>query len=248
MKNNKINFYKLEDSKTSITFNNLGKRKTHISIIRNSIIISIIYLILFSAFDIYENNKIGKLEARVYTPEIEYTNTYSSNLKSFKKNNKKYEILVNKANPLTLNMLDSYKQVNVYNNLYSNIKIETNTYKNYLKFKKAVESKGYYLNIQNGLIESNTENMISEHNIGLAIDIIVSKDKNTLKSNYKSDEYKYLENISYIYGFIIRYPKGKEKITGYNYKPYHLRYVGKDLAKYLAKNNLTLEEYYEEKE
>ena len=45
------------------------------------------------------------------------------------------------------------------------------------------------------------------------------------------------------YGFIIRYPKGKTDITGYDYEPWHLRYVGGDAATYIMENNLTLEEY-----
>jgi D-alanyl-D-alanine carboxypeptidase len=45
------------------------------------------------------------------------------------------------------------------------------------------------------------------------------------------------------YGFVVRYLKGKEAITGYEYEPWHLRYVGVDLATQLYKNKLTLEEY-----
>ena len=45
------------------------------------------------------------------------------------------------------------------------------------------------------------------------------------------------------YGFILRYPKGSEDITGYNYEPWHYRYVGKNTASIISKNNLTLEEY-----
>ena len=79
------------------------------------------------------------------------------------------------------------------------------------------------------------------------MDIVISTDSKSITNNYDSDEYFYLENIAYLYGFIIRYPKDKEEVTGYSYEPWHLRYVGKDLAKYLKKNNLTLEEYYEKK-
>ena len=46
------------------------------------------------------------------------------------------------------------------------------------------------------------------------------------------------------YGFILRYPAGKENITGYAYEPWHFRYVGQPLALYLKKEGLTLEEYY----
>ena len=45
------------------------------------------------------------------------------------------------------------------------------------------------------------------------------------------------------YGFIIRYPKGKEHITGYTYEPWHIRYVGKEAATFIMEENITLEEY-----
>ena len=59
----------------------------------------------------------------------------------------------------------------------------------------------------------------------------------------ESIEFEWMKNNSYKYGFILRYPKGKEHITGFKYEPWHYRYVGKKLAKYLYENNLTLEEY-----
>ena len=59
----------------------------------------------------------------------------------------------------------------------------------------------------------------------------------------KSKEFNWMENNAYKYGFILRYPKDKERITGFKYEPWHYRYVGKKIAKYLYENNLTLEEY-----
>ena len=53
-----------------------------------------------------------------------------------------------------------------------------------------------------------------------------------------------MEENAHKFGFIIRYPKDKENITGYNYEPWHLRYVGHELASELHNNNLSLEEYY----
>ena len=85
----------------------------------------------------------------------------------------------------------------------------------------------------------------SEHQTGLAIDIAYYQDglySDDVKSSDK--EVKWLQNNSYKYGFILRYPKDKEKITGYNYEPWHYRYVGKDIASICYKNKLTLEEYY----
>ena len=85
----------------------------------------------------------------------------------------------------------------------------------------------------------------SEHQTGLAVDIVCKA------SNYenelifgKTKEYTWLKENCHKYGFILRYLKGKENITGYNYEPWHYRYVGVELATYLMEHELTLEEYY----
>lgn len=80
----------------------------------------------------------------------------------------------------------------------------------------------------------------SEHQTGLSIDL-----KNTALSNVRlSDEnYEWLHNNAYKYGFIIRFPKDKENITLYQFENWHIRYVGKEAAKIIYENNLTLEEY-----
>lgn len=85
----------------------------------------------------------------------------------------------------------------------------------------------------------------SEHESGLAIDcgiVIDGKYFDELPENASIT--KWIHENCYKYGFILRYPKGKEEITGYQYEPWHLRYVGPKLAKYLTENNLTLDEYY----
>lgn len=85
----------------------------------------------------------------------------------------------------------------------------------------------------------------SEHQTGLAIDVSADSVGCTIEESFaRSAEGKWLKKNCHKYGFIIRYPKNKTKITGYSYEPWHIRYVGKNLAKYLKKNNLTLEEYY----
>ena len=82
----------------------------------------------------------------------------------------------------------------------------------------------------------------SEHQSGLVVDIdnyITSFD------DFEStDEYIWMVNNSYKYGFILRYPKKKEDITGYSYESWHYRYVGKDIAYYIKKHNITFDEYY----
>lgn len=86
----------------------------------------------------------------------------------------------------------------------------------------------------------------SEHQTGLAIDIGFYNDGiyvDNFNVNDYLEEFKWLDDNAHKYGFIIRYPKNKESITGYIYEPWHLRYVGV-IAKFLYKYNLTLEEYY----
>ncbi len=81
----------------------------------------------------------------------------------------------------------------------------------------------------------------SEHQTGLAFDL------NSVDFSFENTiEAKWINNNCYKYGFILRYPKGKESITGYMYEPWHLRYVGVDLAKKLYNNGnwITLEEYF----
>ena len=82
----------------------------------------------------------------------------------------------------------------------------------------------------------------SEHQTGLTIDIQTYK---STRSNFEeSDAFKWLENNAYKYGFILRYPKDKEYLTGYSYESWHYRYVGVEVAKYIKENNITLDEYY----
>lgn len=85
----------------------------------------------------------------------------------------------------------------------------------------------------------------SEHQTGLAIDV------NTIDDSFAgTPEAIWLEEHCYEYGFIIRYPKGKDSITGYKYEPWHIRYVGNDVAQAVhdaavacGDSTLTLEEY-----
>lgn len=85
----------------------------------------------------------------------------------------------------------------------------------------------------------------SEHQTGLTIDVSASSVNCLLTERLSTTrEGKWLAKNAHKYGFIIRYPKGKSKITGYSYEPWHIRYLGITVATYLYKRNLTLEEYY----
>lgn len=83
----------------------------------------------------------------------------------------------------------------------------------------------------------------SEHHTGLAMDISTVSRTCYLDNCFAdTSDGQWLANNSYKYGFILRYPKDKEAITGYRYEPWHFRYVGKDLATALHESGLTLDE------
>ncbi len=84
----------------------------------------------------------------------------------------------------------------------------------------------------------------SEHHSGLCLDISSPSVGNALEERLgKTKEGQWLAANAHRYGFIIRYPKGKEAITGYAYEPWHIRYLGAPLATYLYENDLCYEEF-----
>lgn len=85
----------------------------------------------------------------------------------------------------------------------------------------------------------------SEHQTGLTIDVSSSSMSGLLSKRFATTrEGKWLAKNAHKYGYVVRYPQGKAKITGYSYEPWHIRYVGVTVATYLYKNKLTMEEYY----
>lgn len=88
----------------------------------------------------------------------------------------------------------------------------------------------------------------SEHQTGLAVDVSSpSVDYQLIEEFGKSKEGIWLSGNAHRFGFILRYPKGKEEVTGYQYEPWHFRYVGNAVAKEIYENDLTLEEYLEQR-
>lgn len=85
----------------------------------------------------------------------------------------------------------------------------------------------------------------SEHQTGLAVDFAYYEN-GIYDDNVKEDDKEaiWLKENAWKYGFILRYPKGKEEITGFSFEPWHFRFVGLELAKELYVQNITLEEYY----
>jgi len=84
----------------------------------------------------------------------------------------------------------------------------------------------------------------SEHQTGLTMDITSANVQFRLDQDFgDTDEGKWVRKHAHKYGFIIRYPEGKEAITKYEYEPWHLRYVGKEAAKAIYEKDITFEEY-----
>lgn len=81
----------------------------------------------------------------------------------------------------------------------------------------------------------------SEHQTGLAVDVMGSN--NDYNKFEESNEFEWMKNNAHLYGFILRYPKNKNNITGFKYEPWHYRYVGVYAAKIIYTEKITLEEY-----
>ena len=178
-------------------------------------------------------------------------------------------ILVNKENKLKESY---YKRVNLIdiNDIDGNpTKIEEETYHAYLELENHLKEKNIFIGIDSAYRSFERQQELyqefcdkygkeyadsvvapvgtSEHHTGLAIDLSIKTPTGYLdeKTDYEAYHRTYNEIHNYLkdFGFILRYPKGKENITGYPYEPWHIRYVGKFVSKIIAEKNYTLEEY-----
>ena len=114
---------------------------------------------------------------------------------------------------------------------YRSYSYQTNLYNNYVSQDGVEEADKY-----------SARAGFSEHQTGLAVDV---DNRETDFNNFESTkEFNWMLENAHKYGFILRYPKGKEFITGYIYEPWHFRYVGVEVATYIYQNDLTYEEYY----
>lgn len=105
------------------------------------------------------------------------------------------------------------------------------------------------IHLETGYVDAETataengDDCLFEHNTGLAFDILTSSNAPKNKSAASTPLFLWLDEHAAEYGFILRYPAGKEEITGVPYNPYHFRYVGKEAAQYIKKEGLCLEEF-----
>ncbi|WWU66030.1 M15 family metallopeptidase [Clostridium baratii] len=114
------------------------------------------------------------------------------------------------------------------NSAYRSYRSQTKTYNNRVRSERQESADAYV-----------AKPGFSEHQTGLCIDI-TNRDKYFVKGTKEAD---WLAENCYKFGFIIRYPYGKKNVTGIEYEPWHIRYVGKKVAKDIYEKGITLEEY-----
>ena len=178
-------------------------------------------------------------------------------------------LFVNKKNIFNEDLLDVYEFVEYENHREEIIYVESETFKHFEMLKAHLKVDGIIIDIDDAYRSLEKQENIfleymnkygmdyaekyvampgfSEHHTGMAIDICIYKKDRWIENNDDLLKEKRIFNkihkdLKY-FGFILRYPKGKEGITGYNYEPWHIRYVGDEVDRI---GDLTLEEYMEE--
>jgi len=169
-------------------------------------------------------NKNNKLTKSFIPPKLEKINIKYSNKDKFLRKEAKeaFEKLSKNAkkNNLKITAVSAYRSFNYQERLFNN----------YIK----EYGKKYALNCS-------AKPGHSEHQTGLAVDVMGSN--NDYNKFDETKEFLWMQKNAHKYGFILRYPKGKEKITGFKYEPWHYRYVGIYIATIIHSENLTLEEF-----
>ena len=169
-------------------------------------------------------NKYYKLD-KDYKPElVSVSSKYSIDEK---------QLLTKDANIAFEEMCEAAKKDGIY--IYSGSSYRSYDYQSLL-YNDRVKTDGLeYAN------QTAAKAGYSEHQTGLAIDITNKKWRNYIEDDFI--EYEWLIENSYKYGYILRYPEGKEHITGYAYEPWHFRYITVEVATELKEKNITYEEY-----
>lgn len=183
-----------------------------------------------------------------------------------------YQALVNKRHGYRDDMFFDREFVTTKNVCLEEVQLEKKTYDAYLKLKTYLaEKESIIVGILSGYRSLEEQRQVyedfvfcygenyakevvapvgkSEHHTGLCIDLSIQVDGQFLVDNDEIMKnfsiYEKIVPSLFQFGFILRYPKGRENVTGYPYEAWHIRYVGKELASKLYQENLTLEEYYD---
>jgi len=165
-------------------------------------------------------------------------------------------MLVNKFNYLPADYAPSDIQKIRTMYAYDNNSAKEEVYDQFIKMWKAAQNEGLSLIINSSYRTFDEQKKIynsydddyasrpgfSEHQTGLALDIVTPGASGSYFEN--TDEFRWLQYNAHKYGFILRYPKDKEHITGYSYESWHYRYLGVELATKVYESELSYEEYY----
>lgn len=179
-----------------------------------------------------------------------------------------YLVLVNRQQALPEGWEEHLDIVKVTNSLGYEVRVERSVYEAYLRLRDALAKENVYISINSGYRDYKYQQKLmkeysrlygeeyveeyvavpgySEHQTGLALDLYLDFVKDAGMANHHSRTWEKVHAKLADFGFILRYPADKEKITGYAYEEWHIRYVGVAAAKEMAAKNLTLEEYKEE--
>lgn len=181
-----------------------------------------------------------------------------------------YLVLMNKLNPLPDNWASVVEFEHITNSRGNTAEVEKKAYEAYLALRNALAAEEVIIDIDSAY-RSITDQMkimedftirygedyakkfvavpgYSEHHTGLALDLYLNVDGADIYDNEEMVKYpeiwaKIHEKLA-DFGFILRYPEGKEDITGFSYEPWHIRYIDNvEIAKKIAEQGLTFEEY-----
>ena len=109
-----------------------------------------------------------------------------------------------------------------------------------------LDKKIFHLSLEDAITVAQSYSAIpgqSEHQTGLCVDFITSGEDELTEAFENTAAFAWLSQNAYKFGFILRYPKGKEGITGYTYEPWHYRFVGREAATDIFVGDMTLEQY-----
>lgn len=174
--------------------------------------------------------------------------------------------LVNKYNHLEYNYIPDDLETVGYTYAIHDTKLNKTALENFIKMADDAKKDGITILITTAYRDYNFQSVLynnyvkadgkkladtysarpgySEHQLGYSFDLTNTDYADFSEFEY-TNEYAWMKENAYKYGFILRYPKDKEYITGYQFEAWHYRYVGVDIATYIYENEITYEEYYE---
>lgn len=185
-----------------------------------------------------------------------------------------YLVLVNRTHKLPDGWEEQIELVEAENIYGETFLLEKETFEHFVELRQAVLEKGLDIELESTYRTIEEQQTIwdewtellgkdyveayvavpgySEHHTGLAIDVCLDIDGQRFNMNDQlltmTEQFEIMNEELAENGFILRFPKEKEEITGYHYEPWHIRYVGKEAAIEMDKQDLTLEEYLDEVE